>query len=162
MQTEKDIVSSIFPIISLDEQLIKIERFIDRKVIVFMDNKVCSTSLYWWYIWVAFLHKTATMNNISGLNIKCHKVEEIDGKYQAKCQWLGKSKNEEIQSSMFELVYAVKENKITHIWTKKKNYTLIHGDKLKSLIWYKFTIAKLLFFSVFSNINKIKQMPNKY
>ena len=62
-----EVVDKIFPIISLEKELNRIEEFIAPDVKIFMDDKTCSTSIYWWYIWVAYLHKTALNRGIHHL-----------------------------------------------------------------------------------------------
>lgn len=136
-------VCDLLRVISRQASFADAEALLDDGLVVYMDGRRLGSGPDSWIRWVRFLHHNAD-KKMSGLTLEVERMQYEDNRVRVLAAWRADIKGEPAYSDVGEVVYEVRDNKITSIWTHKKNYVFIYGDMVATSLGFYWQVLRML------------------
>lgn len=137
-EQNKAVVADLTTIIAGKTEISRASDFISQNVISHMDNFTIQ-GINAWTSWLSFIR---TRSRVSELDLVMDRIEvNADQTVTAYARWHARRKGKVVISDEVSAIYRLEDGKITEIWTKRTNYTLIFGP----LIRYRLGLLLVMF-----------------
>ena len=124
-----DIVRRLLRVVGRELPYSAAEELLDKNLAAFMDGKQLGNKRGAWFRWVRFLHYCAE-KQFSDFGLVVESAREENGIVFARATWRGTRGGKTEVSQISEAAYEVRGDKIVKIWTHRKNYVFIHGNRI--------------------------------
>ncbi len=125
----RDIVRRLLRGIAGELPLAAAAEMLDENVAAYMDGKIIGRGRGAWFRWVSFLQHNAAAQ-FSNFGMEIESMEEDGDVVRVRAKWRGDRNGKTGFSKTGEVAYQIRSGKIVKIWTHRKNYAFIYGEKI--------------------------------